>query len=61
MEVEVTDTGIGIPPEDLCQLFRIDTQYTKSGTSGEQGTGLGLNLCKELVERMVGRFGLRAK
>lgn len=54
VNVIVADTGIGIPAERLPQLFRIDTQYTNPGTNGEQGTGLGLILCKELVEKNYG-------
>ncbi len=49
-EITITDTGIGIPQEMLPVLFRIDTKYSILGTRGEKGTGLGLILCKELVE-----------
>jgi signal transduction histidine kinase len=54
VEFHVTDTGVGIPEEHLPLLFRIDTQYTNPGTQGEQGTGLGLILCRELVEKNHG-------
>lgn len=54
VEIAVTDTGTGIKAEDLCKLFRIDVQYTNPGTQGEKGTGLGLNLCKDLVEKNGG-------
>jgi len=54
VEIAVTDTGIGIPPEDLPKLFRIDIQYTHMGIAGEQGTGLGLSLCKDLVQKNGG-------
>lgn len=54
IEFHVTDTGVGIPEEHLPLLFRIDTQYTNPGTHGEQGTGLGLILCRELVEKNHG-------
>jgi signal transduction histidine kinase len=54
IEMAVTDTGIGIQPEDLEKLFRIDVQYTNPGTAGEKGTGLGLSLCKDLVEKNGG-------
>lgn len=56
VELDVTDTGTGIPPEDLSRLFRIDVKYTNVGTAGEEGTGLGLILCKDLVERNNGRL-----
>jgi PAS domain S-box-containing protein len=56
IEVDVTDGGIGIPPEDLPKLFRIDTRYSRPGTDGEEGTGLGLILCKELIEKNHGEI-----
>ena len=51
IEVSVSDTGIGIPKEDLDKLFRLDQGYSEIGTAGEKGTGLGLNLCKEFIEK----------
>lgn len=54
VEISVKDTGIGIAETDLTQLFRIDAHYTTVGTRGEEGTGLGLILCKELVEKNAG-------
>lgn len=56
VEITVRDTGVGIAPDDLAKLFRIDTQYTQMGTAGETGTGLGLSLCKDLVEKNGGRI-----
>ncbi len=52
--VTVTDTGVGIQEQNLTRLFRIDEHYTKPGTQGEEGTGLGLILCKELIEKNNG-------
>lgn len=49
-EIDVTDTGIGMEPEDLEQLFRIEYSHTTPGTNNEKGSGLGLILCKELIE-----------
>lgn len=48
--VSVSDTGIGISSNGLNKLFRIDDHYTREGTCGEHGTGLGLSLCKQLAE-----------
>ncbi|MDR1950726.1 MAG: tetratricopeptide repeat protein [Bacteroidales bacterium] len=48
--VTVSDTGIGINREQLQTLFRIDKRESQRGTAGEQGTGLGLVVCKELLE-----------
>lgn len=50
VQVTVSDTGIGIRTEDLQKLFRIDQKFRRHGTAGEHGTGLGLVLCKDLVE-----------
>ncbi len=52
----VTDTGIGIAPEDMNKLFRIDEHLSRRGTEGEAGNGLGLILCRELVEKNGGRI-----
>lgn len=49
--VSVQDTGIGIPEIMIGKLFQIDQFYTTPGTNREQGTGLGLILCKEFVEK----------
>jgi signal transduction histidine kinase len=55
-EISVTDTGIGIPAEAITKLFRIDTTYIVPGTADEKGTGLGLILCKEFVEKHGGKI-----
>lgn len=54
--ISVSDTGVGIPEDILPKLLQIDTFYTHAGTAGEKGTGLGLILCKELVEQNSGRL-----
>ena len=56
IEISVKDDGIGIDAKDIYKLFRIDVQFTKLGTAKERGTGLGLNLCKELVEKHGGKI-----
>jgi len=60
VEVAVSDTGAGIPPQDIQKLFRIDAQYANIGTGGERGTGLGLNLCHDLVERNGGKMWVKS-
>jgi len=50
----VTDTGIGISKEDQKKLFRIDINTKSIGSSKEKGTGLGLVLCKEFMEKKQG-------
>lgn len=59
--LSITDTGIGIPAEKLPLLFRIDIRYQRRGTAGEQGTGLGLNLCQELIERHGGEIRVHSE
>lgn len=54
--ISVKDTGIGISEDNIKKLFRIDSKYTRPGTEKEQGTGLGLKLCKEFVEKMEGKI-----
>jgi signal transduction histidine kinase/ligand-binding sensor domain-containing protein len=54
--IEVADNGTGISPEKMKTLFRIDTSVKSKGTSQEPGTGLGLIICKELVERHDGQI-----
>ncbi|MFC2102330.1 sensor histidine kinase [Bacteroidota bacterium] len=57
----VSDTGIGMPPVMVEQLFRIDTQVKRSGTANESGTGLGLILCKEFVEMNGGEIWVESE
>ncbi len=59
-EIEVIDNGIGISAEDMKKLFRIDENISKPGTGGEKGTGLGLILCKEFVERNKGKISVES-
>ena len=54
--ISVSDTGVGIPPQDQEKLFKIDDHLSTEGTAGEPGTGLGLILCKDLVERNQGEI-----
>lgn len=61
VEVAVSDTGTGIKPEDLDKLFQIDVKHSQVGTAGEQGSGLGLILCKELVEKNGGTIRVESE
>lgn len=54
IRISVIDTGVGIKTEDLDKLFNINTNFTTLGTEKEKGTGLGLILVKEIVEKMGG-------
>jgi signal transduction histidine kinase len=55
-EINVIDSGVGIKEADLQKLFRIDVHHSTSGTAEESGTGLGLILCKEFVEKNGGKI-----
>ncbi len=57
----VKDSGIGIHEKDVNKLFRNDVRYTIPGTEHEGGTGLGLILCKEFVERHGGKIWVKSK
>lgn len=59
--VSVKDNGIGIKKEDINKLFRIDIHHTTIGTKKEKGTGLGLILCKEFVERNGGKIWVESE
>lgn len=54
VEVKISDSGIGISDTDLQNLFRIDSKVKRKGTNNEEGSGLGLILCKEFVEKNNG-------
>ncbi len=54
--VSVQDTGKGIPPNVIPKLFHIDGNYSTPGTQNEKGTGLGLILCKDFVDRHGGKI-----
>ncbi|MGF7140693.1 two-component regulator propeller domain-containing protein [Roseimarinus sediminis] len=61
LKVEVSDTGTGIPPDLMNSLFRIDQSTSRPGTEGEKGTGLGLIICKEFVEKNGGSIGVSSR
>jgi ligand-binding sensor domain-containing protein/signal transduction histidine kinase len=60
IQVFVIDNGTGISEENMQKLFKIDVKYKTPGTSGEKGTGLGLILCKEFVEKNGGQMIVRS-
>ncbi|NJK94318.1 MAG: HAMP domain-containing histidine kinase [Bacteroidales bacterium] len=53
-EISITDSGIGMKPETLKELFRTTNILSTEGTNKESGSGLGLVLCKEFVEKHGG-------
>ncbi|MCK5196837.1 MAG: hybrid sensor histidine kinase/response regulator [Spirochaetales bacterium] len=60
-EISITDTGLGIPANLQDKLFHIDKYFSRAGTAGEKGTGMGLLLCKDLVEKNGGRIWFRSE
>ena len=56
LQVEIRDNGIGITPENQIKLFNLDSNYSNKGTNGEEGTGLGLIICKEFIEKNNGKI-----
>jgi len=61
VEIIVKDSGIGIPPEVQSELFKISTNISTKGTDNEDGTGLGLILCKEFVEKHGGEIWVESE
>jgi PAS domain S-box-containing protein len=61
IQLFVKDTGIGIPPERLDRLFKPFSQVDSSTTRKYGGTGLGLVICKQLVEMMGGEISVKSK
>ncbi|MDY0093977.1 MAG: hybrid sensor histidine kinase/response regulator [Candidatus Vecturithrix sp.] len=59
--ISIIDTGIGLSQENIAKLFRIDDRYKQIGTAKEKGTGLGLILCKEFIEKNGGTIGVTSK
>ena len=57
----VKDNGTGIKPEDLNKLFLVESKFTTEGTSGEKGSGLGLSLVKEIVEKHNGKIWVESQ
>ena len=60
-EIIISDTGIGIHEEKLSTLFEYNLAKTTNGTSNEKGSGLGLNLCKVLIELQGGKIWAESK
>ncbi len=59
--VSVSDTGVGITTENQSKLFRVDQHYTTNGTADETGSGLGLLLCKEFIQKHGGAIWVESE
>lgn len=61
VEIVIKDEGVGIPEEHKTKLFNLDNLFTKRGTKGEKGTGIGLSLVKEIIEKHGGQIWFYSK
>ena len=61
VDIFVKDTGIGMTDELLDNLFKINKVIVRNGTRNEPGTGLGLLLCKEFIERHNGEIKVKSE
>ena len=58
--IQVIDYGVGLDKTSQQNLFNSNHMVTKTGTIGEKGTGLGLMLCKEFIERHNGQMSIKS-
>jgi signal transduction histidine kinase/ligand-binding sensor domain-containing protein len=61
VDISVTDNGMGMSEDAISKLFKIDSNMSTPGTENEKGTGLGLLLCKEFVEKHGGRLYVKSE
>ena len=61
VKVEIQDNGVGMKPEIANNLFEIDTHASTRGTKGENGTGLGLIICKEFIDKHGGTISVESE
>jgi signal transduction histidine kinase len=57
----IADTGMGMKESDIKKLFKLEKHFTTKGTDNEKGSGLGLLLCKELVNKHDGKIWVESK
>ncbi|MBE0646538.1 MAG: HAMP domain-containing histidine kinase [Bacteroidales bacterium] len=60
VQIDVKDSGIGIPENGIDKLFSIDKPFKTAGTNGEKGTGIGLLLCKEYLDKNQGTIAVES-
>lgn len=61
MQISIRDSGIGMSPALISNLFKLDVQVSRKGTEKEPSTGLGLILCKEFIEKHSGKIWAESK
>lgn len=59
--LQIKDTGVGMDKEIVSKLFELDDTYSEIGTDGEKGTGLGLIICKEFIEKNNGEIWVESE
>ena len=59
--ISIEDNGVGISQENIGKLFKIDQNYTSEGTNREKGSGLGLILCTEFVDKHSGKIWVESQ
>ncbi|MCX6270997.1 MAG: tetratricopeptide repeat-containing sensor histidine kinase [Bacteroidetes bacterium] len=60
-EIHITDSGVGISSQNAGKLFKLNSVYTSKGTDNETGNGLGLLLCKDMVEKGGGTLWFESR
>ena len=61
VEISVNDSGIGMKPAMIENLFKLDVSTSRKGTEGELSTGLGLFICKEFIEKHGGKLWVESQ
>lgn len=61
IEISIKDNGVGMPADVVEKLFKIGQKHSTKGTANEKGTGLGLILCKEFVEKNGGKIWVKSE
>ena len=61
VEIKIADSGIGIEKEKLKNIFDVDIASSTTGTNGEEGTGLGLALCKQFAHKNRGQISVESE
>lgn len=61
LHIKVKDNGVGISDEYKSKLFKLDEIISTAGTDGEQGTGMGLILCNDIIKKHNGIIGVESK
>jgi signal transduction histidine kinase len=61
VQISVADSGVGMDQKKIDNLFRLDAAHSTAGTENELGTGLGLILCKEFIEKSGGKIWVESE